>query len=74
MTLHYGTSPMPQHRPFLAGPLNISAFKLLRASTQGESAHRYFLKVLAVTATVNANTVAKGKTTNVGCRLNGSAR
>jgi len=35
---------------------------------------RYFLKVLAVTATVSANSVAKGSTTNVGCKLNGKAR
>ena len=35
---------------------------------------RYFLKVLAVTATVSANSVAKGNTMKVGCRLNGKAR
>jgi hypothetical protein len=35
---------------------------------------RYFLNVLAVTATLNAKTVAKGNTTKLGCRLNGSAR
>jgi|GEM_PF-6796004 len=74
MTLHYDASPMPQHRPFLADPLNIGTFNPLRASTQDKPTHRYFLKVLAVTAIVNANTVAKGNTTNVGCRLNGNAR
>ena len=36
--------------------------------------HKYFLKVLAVTATVSANKVANGKITKVGCRLNGKAR
>lgn len=36
--------------------------------------HKYFLNVLAVTATVSANNVANGKMTKVGCRLNGKAR
>jgi len=35
---------------------------------------RYFLKVLAVTATANANSAAMGITIKVGCRLKGSAR
>jgi len=74
MTFNDAFHPMLQHRPCLADPLTICTFITLRASTQDESAHRYFLKVLAVTATVNANTVANGKTTKVGCRLNGSAR
>lgn len=36
--------------------------------------YKYFLKVLAVIATLSANIVAKGSTTKLGCRLNGSAR
>ena len=40
----------------------------------GPMRQRYFLNVLAVTATLSANSVANGKTTKVGCRLNGSAR
>jgi hypothetical protein len=36
--------------------------------------YKYFLKVLAVTATLSAKSVANGNTMNVGCRLNGSAR
>ena len=36
--------------------------------------YRYFLNVLAVTATASANSVANGRITNVGCRLNGSDR
>ena len=35
---------------------------------------RYFLNVLAVTATVSANITAKGNTIKDGCRLNGRAR
>ena len=41
----------------------------------GNSAYyKYFLKLLAVTATLKAKSVAKGKMTKVGCRLKGSAR
>ena len=36
--------------------------------------YRYFLNVLAVTASVSANSVAKGNTMKVGCRLKGKAR
>ena len=36
--------------------------------------YKYFLKVLAVTARLSANSVANGSTMKVGCRLNGSAR
>ena len=43
-------------------------------SKQNKVSQRYFLKVLAVTITVNANNTAKGNTTNVGCKLNGKAR
>ena len=38
------------------------------------NSHRYFLNVLAVTATLNANSTAKGNTTNEGCKLKGKAR
>ncbi len=40
----------------------------------GPTGQRYFLNVLAVTATLSANSVAKGSTTKLGCRLNGRAR
>jgi len=40
----------------------------------GQCRYQYFLKVLAVTATLNANSVANGSTMKVGLRLNGSAR
>ena len=36
--------------------------------------YKYFLKLLAVTATLKAKSVAKGRMIKVGCRLKGSAR
>lgn len=36
--------------------------------------HRYFLNVPAVTATLNANSVANGRITKLGCTLNGKAK
>ena len=41
---------------------------------QNSTCQRYFLNVLAVTATLNANNAANGKTIKLGCKLNGSAR
>jgi hypothetical protein len=35
--------------------------------------YKYFLKLLAVTATLRAKSVANGRMTKVECRLNGSA-
>ena len=41
---------------------------------QNSAYQRYFLKVLAVTATLRANIPANGKTIKLGCALNGRAR
>ena len=44
-----------------------------RASLMGYP-YKYFLNVLAVTATLSAKSVANGNTMKVGWRLNGSAK
>jgi len=36
--------------------------------------YRYFLNLLAVTATLSANSVANGSTTKLGCKLTGNAK
>ena len=39
-----------------------------------EFIYKYFLNVLAVTATLSANSIANGSAIKVGWRLNGNAR
>jgi len=52
----------------------IRSFRIAGCCILPPVSQRYFLNVLAVTATLNANSIANGNTTNVGCRLNGRAR
>jgi len=77
-----GGTPPPTLASLPAGEGNMIASLRRRPAAQViglrailiDTSCRYFVNVLAVTATLSANSVANGSTTKVGCRLNGSAR
>jgi hypothetical protein len=74
----YGGAPTPElaFLPAESGNMIVSlryrdACQVIRLKGY---AYKYFLNVLAVTATLSPNNVANGSTTKLGCMLNGSAR
>ncbi len=60
--------------PGLGGHIDHTAQSSAGGGETLGSNYRYFLNVLAVTATLSAKSVANGSTINVGCKLNGKAR